>query len=352
MHDIKIGIIGIGGAGRAHAYRFLRHKSVARVIGYDIKEIDFSKIEIIKSFDEFISSVDAVSICTPDYCHYEYIKKCILNNKHVLVEKPMVANFKEAVALNEILQNNLHVKFAIHHQMRFVPAFNKAKELIKNGELGDLFYVEANYWHDMRIRNTLFDDWRIKGKGQSVIFGGACHPLDLILYLINEEVIDHKTFLSKNSYKEFPLNYTSATTILKFKSNVIAKCHTNNSVIFPQFNNLIVLGDKGSFIDGILYKNNKFINVAQYFNRIANYRYRQYINSKLINLALHFLTKHHLFRSSPFSIYNHEYACQVIIDNFVNAIVKDERVLVGYEDGCKVVKLCEETEAEGLGYEA
>jgi len=54
------------------------------------------------------------------------------------------------------------------------------------------------------------------------------------------------------------------------------------------------------------------------------------------------------FRQYPLTVYNHDRACQVIIDNFVAAALGREEILVGYEDAARVIKLCEETEADGL----
>ena len=225
---IKVGVIGVGGAGRAHCGRFLRNANVEEVRGYDIKIIDFKDVQIYYDFEEFIDTVDAVSICTPDESHLFYILEAFRRGKHVLVEKPMVASYREVEELETYISKFQNLVFAVHHQMRFVPSFFKTKEVIDSGLLGKIFYVEANYWHDMRLRSIQYDDWRMRGKGQSVIFGGACHPLDLILYLLGNHTVEHThTYLNKNAFEEYPLKYTAATTILGFSNGVVAKCHTN-----------------------------------------------------------------------------------------------------------------------------
>lgn len=349
MNKLCIGIIGLGGAGRAHAVRFQKNKMVREVIAYDPKESQMRGVRACSNLDELLSEADAVSICTPDSTHFDYIVKCMNRGKHVLVEKPMVSSYTEAQALGATIRENPNLKFAVHHQMRFVPAFREAKKLIDRKELGSIFYMEANYWHDMRTRNTLYDDWRLKENGQSVIYGGACHPLDLLLHLADNEVVSHNTILNKNGYPDFPDDYTSATTLLRFSDNVVAKCHTNNCVVFPQVNNLIILGDKGTYIDGVLYKNDKFnISRILYENNSSVNSLKKFIPEFPLRLFLNFLSRRQSFRANPFSVYNHNHACQVIVDNFITAVLKDELVLVGYEDGCRVIRLCQETEASGL----
>ncbi len=343
---LKIGIIGVGGAGRAHSSRFLSSPQVSHVRGFDIKKIEFDSIPIFYDFEEFIEPLDAVSICTPDDTHFEYIIKAFEKGKHVLVEKPMVASLEEAFELKEAIEKNGHLKFAVHHQMRFVPAFSKAKRLIESGELGKIFYAEANYWHDMRQRSVKYDDWRMKGKGQSVIYGGACHPLDLLLHLFGngDAPVKHTTYLNKIGYPECPAGYTSATTILTMQSGAVCKCHTNNAARFPQFNNLILLGENGSYVDGILHDGKSFHEVASasayrgHFRRLV-----RHLSKTLLALCKRIPA----FRFNPWSVYDHNYACEVIVNNFVDCIVEGKEPLVGYNDGLRVIRVCEETEEDG-----
>lgn len=54
------------------------------------------------------------------------------------------------------------------------------------------------------------------------------------------------------------------------------------------------------------------------------------------------------FRHYPMTVYNHDGACQTIIDNFVSAILGEEEVLVGFSDAARVIRLCEAIETDGL----
>ncbi len=54
------------------------------------------------------------------------------------------------------------------------------------------------------------------------------------------------------------------------------------------------------------------------------------------------------FRQYPLTVYNHDGACQVMVDNFVSAVIGKEKVFVGYDDATRVIKLCEEAERDGL----
>ena len=372
---IDVGIVGLGGAGRAHARRLRRNKSVRTIVGFDIKPVDVAGVEVVDSLEALLSKVQAVSICTPDHLHLQGIIRCLEAGKHVLVEKPMVASHAEALELEQHLCAHPDLVFGVHHQMRHTPAFRKARELIADGSLGRVFYLEANYWHDMTSRSTMFDNWRME-HGQSLIFGHSCHPLDLLMYLMDGKPLSHSTFLSKVGFDAYATPYTSATTMLRFAGDIVAKSHVNSCCAFPQFNNLVVLGDRGTYIDGVLYRDGTFTQVSDFFGagrtalalnvldikipgRLVSLAFNAYLRSidLVLRTYLHVFNRlagrlmsrpDFAFRQYPLTVYNHDGACQVMIDNFVAAVQGHEPVLVGYSDAARVIELCEAVEADGL----
>jgi predicted dehydrogenase len=372
---LRVGLIGLGGAGRAHARRFRRNPAVGEIVGYDIKHVDLPGVRLVKSRAELLAQVDVISVCTPDHVHIDDIEASLSAGKHVLAEKPMTASFEEAVRLKPILDAHPGRVFGVHHQMRHAPPFAKAYELVKSGALGNVFYLEANYWHDMSDRATQFDDWRML-YGQSLLFGHACHPLDLLMHLAGGPPSEHTTFLSKNAFREYNADYTSATVMLKFPGNVIAKSHINSYCVFPQVNDITILGEKGSYIDGLLFKDGQFSQESDFFGEGRSYAELNITDVKfppqLLSGAfsgymrtLNAITTTYLrafsaiskrlmshpdfgFRRYPMTVYNHDQACQVMIDNFVDAVHGRAKILVGYEDAARVIKLCEDTEKDGL----
>ncbi len=380
MNKLRVGVIGLGGAGRAHVRRLNRSPNVEQVFGFDSKPItDIADVTIVESRDELLRAVDAVTICTPDYLHFDGIVSALRAGKHVLSEKPMVASLAEVKRLAPLVKRYSKLVFGVHHQMRTAPAFLKARELIEQNKLGKLFYVEANYWHDMRERSSQFDAWRQK-KGQSLIFAHGCHPLDLLMHLTGEVPIKQSVYVSKNSFSKYSAPYTSATILLQFPSNIIGKVHVNSSCVYPQVYDVVVMGDKGTYIDGVLYTADKgFRQVADFFGESG------WLNTELnitrtkipiprsvfslgINAymrSLNFLTDIYmrtfskltlsltreadfLFRRFPFTIYNHDLACQIVIDNFIGAVLGKEKIMTGFDEAQRVITLCEHLETEAL----
>lgn len=377
---INIGVIGLGGAGRAHIRRLNRNSHVGKIFGFDIKKVtDISGVSIVQSLEDLFKNVDAVTVCTPDHSHFDDIVKSLKAGKHVLTEKPMVATYDEALRLGPYLKRFSNLVFGVHHQMRCSPAFLKAYDLIKENKLGKLFYIEANYWHDMRERYNQFDNWRGES-GQSLIFAHGCHPLDLLTHLIGEAPVQHSAFVSKNSFKEYRAPYTSATILLQFPGNITGKVHVNSSCVYPQLYDLIVMGDKGTYMDGVLYTADKgFRTVAGFFGNSGWFNTEMIITktkimvpskilSLMINIYMRTLNKvfdiymrifskltllfmregDFGFRKFPLNAYNHDYACQYIIDNFIQAVLGKEKIIATYEEATQVIGLCEALEKEGL----
>lgn len=365
--NISVGVLGVGGAGRAHIRRLRRNDHVGKIVCFDPgmpPEAPEGAV-VATSREALLEQVDAVTICTPDHCHLDDIRASLEAGRHVLVEKPMAASLAEARQVAGIVERHPHLVFAVHHQMREVPAFRKAAELIRSGVLGSVYYIESNYWHDMRERSAQYDNWRAE-HGQSLIFGHGCHPLDLIMHLAGGAPESHATYVSKNAYAEYAAAYTSATTTMRFASGVVAKSHINSCADFPQLNDIVVLGERASYVDGLLFRDGKFEQVADFYTgtsgdislnvvdiklpmRLVSVAFKAYLG--LFNwLSNRLMSRPDFgFRRYPLTVYNHDGACQGMIDNFIAAVRGEAEVLVGLADAVRVIELCEAAEASALG---
>lgn len=150
-----------------------------------ICDIDEKKMESIKKtypsvrtttdYKEILSDpvIDAVIIAVPVAKHFLIAKEALLHNKHILVEKPMTASIKEAEELIEIAKEKKSV-LMVDHTFEYAQAINKMKEIIESNELGDIYYIRA--------------DWLNLGLLQpdvNVIWDLATHVSSIINYVIN-----------------------------------------------------------------------------------------------------------------------------------------------------------------------
>ena len=92
--------------------------------------------------------VEAVIIATPINTHYDLTKEALLHDKHVLVEKPITMNSKEARELVE-LANQKNLKLAVEYTQTFSPAIIKAANIVNSNTLkiGKLQYIEMSTKH-------------------------------------------------------------------------------------------------------------------------------------------------------------------------------------------------------------
>ena len=144
--------IGIIGSGRI-ANRFVPEANVVNgakvvaVLNPDIEQAQFfakvHKITAYSDFDDFIRNVDAVYIASPHQTHYDYVKRSLLANKHVLCEIPFMLNKADATELFLLAEkHNLVLMEA--SKTAYCPAFNHIVTLIKSGIIGDVVDVKAS----------------------------------------------------------------------------------------------------------------------------------------------------------------------------------------------------------------
>jgi predicted dehydrogenase len=92
--------------------------------------------------------IEAVSIVTPNHMHFPVAKAFIEAGIHVICDKPLSLNLKEALALEKLLAKNKNVIFALTHNYAGYPMVRQAKAMIEAGELGEIRLVQGEYPQD------------------------------------------------------------------------------------------------------------------------------------------------------------------------------------------------------------
>ena len=179
---MKIGVIGTGKMGKNHVRIYSDLRGVDELYVTDMNKEAGQEVakaynaNFVDSMEELLSSVDAVSICTPTSAHFDTAKQVIEAGVHCLIEKPVTASIEEAKTL-EKLASGKDLVVGVGHIERFNPAVSKLKELIENSMLGDLLLVSAR-----RVGPFVP---RIMDVG--IITDSASHDIDVIRYLIGSE---------------------------------------------------------------------------------------------------------------------------------------------------------------------
>ncbi|MGA2298939.1 MAG: Gfo/Idh/MocA family oxidoreductase, partial [FCB group bacterium] len=176
--SVKISVIGTGHLGSIHA-RLWKNTINAELIGiFDIenKKADALSNElnckIFSSINEALEASDAVTIAAPTSNHYEIAMKCLQQNKHCLIEKPITSNYLEAKSLIDEAQNK-----GLVIQVGHVERFNPALAALKDYKLNPVF-IEAHRLSQFKPRAT----------DVSVILDLMIHDIDIMLWLIKSKV--------------------------------------------------------------------------------------------------------------------------------------------------------------------
>ena len=144
--------IGIIGSGRiAHRFvpetKVVNEAEVVAVLNPNAKEAESfaNKHNIVAytNFDDFIQTIDVVYVASPHLTHYDYVKRSLLANKHVLCEIPFVLSKTEMLELYQLAEKrNLVLMEA--SKTAFCPAFGHIITLVKSGIIGDVVDVKAS----------------------------------------------------------------------------------------------------------------------------------------------------------------------------------------------------------------
>jgi predicted dehydrogenase len=104
--------------------------------------------EMAKAEAKRPDGIEAVSIVTPNHMHFPAAKAFIEAGIHVVCDKPLSLNLKQALALEKLLAKNRNVIFALTHNYSGYPMIRQARAMVAAGELGDIRVVQGEYPQD------------------------------------------------------------------------------------------------------------------------------------------------------------------------------------------------------------
>ncbi|WP_419881468.1 Gfo/Idh/MocA family protein [Peribacillus sp. B-H-3] len=254
MRKLRIGVIGCGSiATHRHLREYAANPEAEIAAVCDIvKERAEEKASLYQakpytSYEELLAddSIDAVSVCTPNYLHAPITIAALKAGKHVLCEKPMATSKEDAEAMIKAAEES-GKKLMIAHNQRFVPSHVKARELIESGKIGKLFSFRTAFGHGGP------EGWSADGTNswffkKSQAFIGAMgdlgvHKTDLLRYLLNEEITEVGSFV-EGSAKENSDVDDNAVCILKTESGIIGTLAASWSYTAKEDNSTILYGE-------------------------------------------------------------------------------------------------------------
>ncbi|MDO8587946.1 MAG: Gfo/Idh/MocA family oxidoreductase [Armatimonadota bacterium] len=205
--SVKVGIIGCGSICEFHLRGYEKAdaeivyvadanetRAKARAAAYDCQwATDYHKL--LQD-----PRMDCVSICLPNHLHREAAEAAIAAGKHVLCEKTMTSNLEDAKALVAAVEAGNSI-FQIAYMKRFVPAMQKAKELVP--KLGKILSGTVRVYHPFPTANwdrVGGDIWLLNKEkgGAGVMVHSGSHMLDAMRFLCGDPLsVEAKCFFRK-----------------------------------------------------------------------------------------------------------------------------------------------------------
>ena len=186
MKKLGVAVIGTGGWGKNHVRVYKELASTELVAICDVNAERAKNIASQFGVKAYTNStrmlknkeIEAVSVCTWSTKLAKEALKALKAGKHVLVEKPMATNTKQAEKLLETAeQNDLHL--TVGFLMRFIPGLQHIREAVENKKIGELVCATAR-----RV-----SQWPERIGDVGVVKDTAIHDIDVMRYIFNEDPI-------------------------------------------------------------------------------------------------------------------------------------------------------------------
>ena len=197
MENVRYGVIGIGNMGTSHSGWLAGGKipgaTLTAVCDIDEKRRAWAKenlpeVAVFENYKELLDSslVDAVIIAVPHYLHPEMAIESLKRNINTMVEKPAGVYASQIREMNAEAEKHPDVKFAMMFNQRTNPLYQKVKEILDAGTIGELrrvTWIITSWWRTQKYYDS--SAWRATwaGEGGGVLVNQAPHQLDLLQWL-------------------------------------------------------------------------------------------------------------------------------------------------------------------------
>jgi predicted dehydrogenase len=140
----------------------------------DINQL-FPEVITTFNYENIFEQVDAVAIATPVHTHYRFAMAALEAGKHVLVEKPITSSADQARELVDLAKKN-GLTLMVGHTFIYNPAVEAVREIIRSGQLGNIFYVNATRANLGLLQPDINVMWDL-----------APHDISMLRYILGQE---------------------------------------------------------------------------------------------------------------------------------------------------------------------
>ncbi|MFL5811871.1 MAG: Gfo/Idh/MocA family protein, partial [Flavisolibacter sp.] len=194
MKKLRFGILSTAKIGREKVIPAFQKSMLCEVQAIassnkDRLEAEAMRLGIPKTYDSYDGllndpDIDAVYIPLPNHLHVPWALKALRANKHVLCEKPIAISAAEAKQLLEASGKKPEMKIMEAFMYRFHPQWKKAKQLVDEGRVGDLRYVQSFFSYFNIDPNNIRNRIEVGGGAMMDI---GCYCISFARYVFGKE---------------------------------------------------------------------------------------------------------------------------------------------------------------------
>lgn len=255
---LRIAVVGLGNMGSAHAESLLAGNVPEAVLVAVCDTAEARRewaaehlpgVAVFADFDAILSAnvADAVIIATPHYLHPPMAVAAFERGLHVLSEKPGGVQVSEVEKMCEAAKASGKV-FGVMFNQRTHPLFQKAREILQSGELGEtkrLQWTVTNWYRTQKYYDS--GSWRASwaGEGGGVLINQAPHQLDLWQWIFGMPV---EVWASCTCAHYHHIEVEDDATIFARYANGATATFITTTGEFPGTNRLEIAGDRGKLV--------------------------------------------------------------------------------------------------------
>lgn len=309
--ELGVGIIGAGRIGRVHAKHVAYQipQATVRMVADVDKEAaqecaEYApKAKAVRRYQTLLGSseIDAVLICSSTDTHVQIVEAAAAAGKHIFCEKPVAFTLDDIDSTLEAV-DRAGVKFQVGYNRRFDPSFGRVQEAVAQGEIGDPHLLRLT----SRDPSPPTIDY-IQSSG-GLFLDMTIHDFDMARFLIDSEV---ETVYTAASVQVDPRieevgDLDTAVVTLEFENDVIGTIDNSREAVYGYDQRAEVFGSGGRI-----------------------HTSNQYPNSAVLS------TEKRVQRDLPLPFFMERYvdSYRAEIQAFVDAVLDDQPVPVGGEDG-------------------
>ncbi len=187
MKPIEVGVVGIGGWGKnvARNYAAIAEANLRYVCDRDEDKLlsarhQYPDVRATDNFEDLLNDpeLQAVLIATDGPTHFELARQALAAGKDVYVEKPFTLDLDHAEKLIQLAEDGERI-LMVGHLLKYHPVVVRLRDMIRNGELGQVYYIYAQRLNLGTVRAD-----------ENALWNFAPHDISVILYLLDQEPTD------------------------------------------------------------------------------------------------------------------------------------------------------------------